>query len=48
MNYKKDFKKWNLVKEKVDKKNKIHHFNEREAWFINLGLNIGYEQDGKG
>lgn len=45
----KDFWGWNT------KKQKIHHepkprvfFHEREIWFCHLGVNVGYEQDGKG
>ncbi len=48
MTHKKDFDKWNEKKKILDKKKGIRYFNEREVWFINLGLNIGYEQDGKG
>lgn len=43
----KDFDAWNEVK----KINSIGHrlyFKEREIWWISLGLNIGYEEDGKG
>jgi hypothetical protein len=29
--HKKDFKKWHLIKEKIDRKNKKRNFNEREV-----------------
>jgi mRNA interferase MazF len=49
MEYIKDFDKWNKKKKEIDKKNvsKDHFVNEREIWWGSLGLNIGYEQDGK-
>ncbi len=44
-----DYYKW------CDLKNKINFFNrknlffkEREVWYCYLGLNVGFEQDGKG
>src|SRR3989344_3034277 len=46
---KKDFQKWH------DKKNAIDQnldprvfFHEREVWWCSLGLNVGFEQDGRG
>lgn len=45
---KKEFQEWH--KEKSD----IHHervrpfFHERELWFVSLGVNVGFEEDGKG
>ena len=35
------------MKEKIDKKNQNIFVNEREIWWCNLGLNVGYEQDDK-
>jgi len=44
----KDFKGWYLEKNNIHE-NKIRlFFHEREVWFLSLGLNIGFEQDGKG
>ena len=48
-NFAKDFDSWN------EKKKLIHglstkdnfYFSKREIWWCSLGLNIGYEQDGK-
>ncbi|OGI95324.1 hypothetical protein A2917_02040 [Candidatus Nomurabacteria bacterium RIFCSPLOWO2_01_FULL_42_17] len=49
MEYKKDFDKWNEKKKYIDQKEISDgiFFNEREIWWGSLGLNIGYEQDGK-
>jgi len=44
----KDFEKWNKKKEKIDYKNERVFFHEREIWWCSLGVNVGYEQDGKG
>lgn len=43
----KNFDEWNLLKKKIDKANNFPFFSEREVWFVNLGLNVGYEQNGK-
>lgn len=45
---KKDFDKWNNKKTKVHQTENRVFFHEREAWWCRIGLNIGYEQDGKG
>ncbi len=49
MEYKKDFDTWNKKKKEIDSKNvsNDHFVNEREIWWGSLGLNIGFEQDGK-
>jgi len=44
----KDFKKWHDKKGNIDKIDKRPFFHEREIWFCQIGLNIGFEQDGKG
>lgn len=43
----KDFLDWNNKKIIINK-NQRPYFKEREVWFVNLGLNIGFEQDGVG
>ena len=43
----KDFKKWNTEKEKLHGRERVPFFHEREIWWCSLGLNIGFEQDGK-
>lgn len=45
---KKDFNKWNSEKTRVHKDGNRVFFHEREIWWCRIGLNIGYEQDGKG
>lgn len=45
----KDFDKWNELKKKlhISEKAKDFYFREREIWWCSLGVNIGFEQDGK-
>ena len=43
----KEFKRWNSLKEKIDKKERIVFFRKKEIWWCALGLNVGFEQDGK-
>jgi mRNA interferase MazF len=45
----KDYKFWSKVKSKIN--NQIYFFfgiKEREIWYVNLGENVGFEEDGKG
>lgn len=44
----KEFDKWNNLKKDINNRNKICRFKEREICFINLGENIGFEQNGGG
>lgn len=44
----KDFDQWNGIKKKLDKRKKYPSFEEKQIWWINLGLNIGDEECGKG
>lgn len=43
----KDFDSWNTLKKELDAKQNAIFFHEREIWFCSLGVNIGFEQDGK-
>lgn len=45
----KDFADWHIVKNNLENRDvqKIY-FREREVWFCGCGLNVGFEQDGKG
>ncbi len=45
----KDFDSWNRLKKEIDRKDitRERFFNEREIYWGSLGLNIGFEQDGK-
>ena len=44
----KDFDKWNIQKKDIHnfRKNKLYQL--RDVWWCDLGLNIGFEQDGTG
>jgi mRNA interferase MazF len=44
----KEYDKWNEVKKNVQQDKKIRLFKERDIFFINMGQNVGYEQNGKG
>ncbi len=45
----KDFYNWNKLKIQIDSKNEKERifFKESEVWWVNLGLNIGFEINGK-
>ena len=44
---KKDFDGWNEKKKNINDREDAPFYHEREIWWCSLGLNIGYEQDGK-
>ena len=44
----KDFKSWHLKKEKIHTAYTRPFFSEREIWYCACGVNVGFEQDGKG
>lgn len=44
----KDFQKWHSKKELIDSAKKRLFFHEREVWWCAIGVNIGFEQDGRG
>lgn len=44
----KDFEGWSEKKKVVNDSKSEIYFYEREIWWCALGVNIGYEQDGKG
>jgi mRNA interferase MazF len=46
--YKKDFNSWNVVKQKLDNRERDITFQEGEIWWCSVGVNIGSEHDGKG
>jgi mRNA interferase MazF len=45
--YKKDFDGWNFQKKLLDHNGLLPYFKIREVWFCAMGVNVGYEQDGK-
>ena len=47
-NYKKDFDEWNERKKVTDSKESSLFFKERDIWWVAIGINVGFEEDGKG
>lgn len=43
----KTFDDWNVVKKDLDSKVLLPSFKEREIWWCSIGINIGFEMDGK-
>lgn len=43
----KDYKNWHKLKEKINNKENIVYFREKQIWWCSIGANIGFEQDGK-
>ena len=44
----KNFDEWNIHKKVIDSIENKKTFHEREVWFIKIGENVGFEQNGKG
>jgi len=44
----KDFWAWHKYKNKLNDNKERLNFNEKEVWFAAVGMNIGFEQNGKG
>lgn len=44
----KDFEKWHNKKTEIDGSLRRLFFHEREVWWCSIGVNVGFEQDGKG
>ena len=44
----KDFEIWNVYKKYIDARNEDKIYHEREVWWCSLGINVGFEEDGKG
>ena len=43
----KDFDKWNELKKDLNKNDSGFFFHEREVWWCSIGVNLGFEQDGR-
>lgn len=43
----KDYQKWHEYKRELHQSESVKYFYEREIWWCSLGVNIGYEEDGK-
>ncbi len=39
---------WNILKKNIDENNNNRSFRERDIFYINMGKNVGNEQNGKG
>ncbi len=44
----KKFDQWNDLKKEVNDRNEKFYVNPREVRYAHLGINIGFEEDGKG
>ena len=42
------FDEWNEVKKRTAKENILYGFKERDIFYIKMGENLGFEQNGKG
>ncbi|MDQ7044284.1 MAG: type II toxin-antitoxin system PemK/MazF family toxin [Sulfurimonas sp.] len=42
------YDEWTKVKRKIDSKEKLITYKERDIFWANIGENIGFEQNGKG
>ena len=40
--------KWNGLKKQLSKKEKLISFKDRDIFYMNMGENLGFEQNGKG
>jgi len=48
MEYIKNFEEWNTKKQSIEKSSfSPAYFSEGEVWWLSIGINIGYEEDGK-
>jgi len=47
MKIEKDFDGWNKIKKKTNEAEFKDFVHKREVWWCSLGINVGYEQDGK-
>ena len=43
----KEFDAWNSVKKQLHASETVPEFKEREVWWCSIGVNLGYEEEGK-
>lgn len=43
-----NYDKWNTIKKETNKEKKYRNFKEKEIFYLKMGENIGFEQNGKG
>jgi mRNA interferase MazF len=48
MESEKDFSQWMPIKQNIQDKSERPFYHEREVWWCSIGLNVGFEADGKG
>jgi mRNA-degrading endonuclease toxin of MazEF toxin-antitoxin module len=46
--YRKDFEKWNVTKQRIDVRPTTAFIQEGAIWLASIGVNVGFELDGKG
>ena len=44
----KKFDEWNEVKKSISQEKNVVYFKERDIFWASIGVNVGFEQDGKG
>lgn len=44
---KKNFTAWHKIKKDIEQCTKVPLFREREIWWCSIGINVGFEEDGK-
>ena len=42
------FDEWNKTKKEINSRESVIYFHNRDIWMMQMGINIGFEQDGKG
>jgi mRNA-degrading endonuclease toxin of MazEF toxin-antitoxin module len=43
----KDFDGWNEIKKQIDRRYSAPEFREGDVWWCQLGVNVGFEENGK-
>jgi mRNA-degrading endonuclease toxin of MazEF toxin-antitoxin module len=44
----KDYEHWHIRKLAINNQSEVVYFDRQEVWWLAVGCNIGYEEDGKG
>lgn len=47
MENEKNFDSWNETKKKIHQVPEGLYFRERDIWWVSIGINVGFEEDGK-
>jgi mRNA interferase MazF len=43
----KEYDKWNSAKKTLEARTVVPDFSERDVWWCSIGVNVGFEEDGK-